>query len=118
MAQAAVLESPDEKVTGVTVDQDTGTEPLVPTGKPLATDPLQADQAKQSGIISELTRLRGESNIANERATQNIADTERQSAYRLHQAFNAEAATSRDIPSWNETQQKEKFSTDPVKAFG
>jgi hypothetical protein len=81
-------------------------------------DPFKADQDKQSGIISELTRLRGESNIANEGQAQNVANTERYSASKLHEAWNAEAATSRDIPSWNETKQKEKFATDPVKAFG
>ena len=41
-----------------------------------------------------------------------------QDAYQAHQAFKAEAASSRDIPSWNEEAQKAKFATDPVKAFG
>jgi hypothetical protein len=112
----AVLESPDEKVTGVEVDgQPTaaiaGQDPIF-----MPSDPAGAGRAevlsKGLGNISD-TKARDDASIVGPLS----ADIQ-QDAYRAHKAFDAEAATSHDIPSWNEQEQKAKFATDPVKAFG
>jgi hypothetical protein len=94
------------------------TAPLAPAGQ----DPIFAPSDTGAGDIARVSQ--GLSNIAGEKAATDTAilgGTSRalqEDAYRSHQAFNAEAATSRDIPSWNEESQKAKFATDPVKAFG
>ncbi len=113
----AVLESPDEKVTGVSIDQDTGTEPL--TG---GTDPIFAPSDTGAGDIAKISKEAG--NIADTKASDDAriigsssANIE-ESRIKAHTAYDAEAATSHDIPSWDEDKQKQKFSTDPVKAFG
>ncbi len=118
----AVLESPNETITGVEVDGQP-TEPLSGGNPALAgQDPIFAPSDTGAGDIARVSQ--GLSNIAGQKAEDDTAilgGTSRalqQDAYRAHQAFNAEAATSRDIPSWNEEAQKAKFATDPVKAFG
>jgi hypothetical protein len=105
-----------ETITGVEVDGQ-------PT-PPLAgqADPIFAPSDTGAGDISKLSK--GLGNIADVKAADDksiIASTSanvEESRVRAHHAFNAEAATSHDIPSWNEDQQRQKFSTDPVKAFG
>ncbi len=78
-----------------------------------------------SGSGGDIARVsKGLGNIADTKARDDasilgpLSAGIQQDAYRAHQAFNAEAATSHDIPSWNEEAQKQKFATDPVKAFG
>jgi hypothetical protein len=89
---------------------------------PESADPIFAPSDTGAGDIGKVSK--GLGNLADVKAaddksiiTSTSANVE-ESRVRAHQAFNAEAATSHDIPSWNEDQQKQKFATDPVKAFG
>lgn len=101
--------APSENITGVEVD-----------GQP--TDPIFAPSDTGAGDIAKVSK--GLGNIAGAKSHDDAAilgglsQDLQEDAFRAHKAFNAEAATSHDIPSWNETAQKEKFATDPVKAFG
>lgn len=87
---------------------------------PLASSPSRDDPAgagpdKITSGLSNIAEQRGREDAG---ALSGFSRTIGEDVWRTHKAYDAEAATSHDIPSWNEQQQKEKFATDPVKAFG
>lgn len=95
-----------ESITGIEVDGQ-------PTSPPPGDSLVGPDK-----ITRGLSDIQGEAGRAKEGIYGNIAGAASHDTYRAHKAFDAEAATSHDIPDWNEDQQRQKFATDPVKAFG
>lgn len=105
---------PGETITGETVD-----------GQPTPAPDLSAlirTPADPSKTVSDLSKavapLREQESQAKERVLDRTSAALDADAVRQHHAFDAEVATSHDIPDWNEQQERQKFSTDPVKAFG
>jgi hypothetical protein len=98
-----------ETITGVEVD-----------GQPTSGPPIGGGDniAAPDKVTSGLADIQREGSAAKEGLYGNIAHLANQDAFRAHKAYDAEAATAHDIPTWNEEAQKQKFSTDPVKAFG
>lgn len=104
--------APSENITGVEVDgQPT---PAIAGSSIGGTDSIFAPDKVTSGLAD----IQREGSAAKEGLYGNIASLANHDAFRAHHAYDAEAATAHDIPTWNEEAQKQKFSTDPVKAFG
>ncbi len=85
------------------------------TGSPAPGTDIDPGQDKVSAGVANIAGQRAREDAG---ALSSFSHGINDDVWRTHRAYDAEAATSHDIPSWNEQQQKEKFATDPVKAFG
>lgn len=106
--------APSENITGVQVDGQPTAPPNIAGSSSGGTDSIFAPDKVTSGLAD----IQREGSAAKEGLYGNITNLANQDAFRAHHAYDAEAATAHDIPTWNEEAQKQKFSTDPVKAFG
>lgn len=87
-------------------------------GAGMPATPAPGTDVDPKGIFEGLTSLREAKAAQDDKDSAESVRAAQGGAFRQHQAYNAEVATSHDIPTWDEEAMKKKFRTAPVQAFG